>query len=660
MTRLGEEIERLRLEAESVLGSDPQVLESVLLAFEDSLEAYAEGWRSYIEALEPEYVTEFFELERSPLDEVHRAVGHLMETALRGGHAEASFALAYFPVRIAVKAVRWGAPAYFRLLGLYPLLYNLSHRVSPDEDRAAIFKERAWWHPVEAIELMLPSVAPPRLPGNATTAQLASRARQALGESLLEVLRLCVKEQDTANFQEALRRWRIAERERDGERRSDRFPPSASVPVPLLFEVARQFRQGRLPDLRWWLDQTTQSHPLHVVSRAIEDQLSGDQPLISRWVEEELPSHEAHFIDTKSHLLAALVYVGLIRTEARSAVPPAVVVGPSLRSQLDAFDRLAEEAASDGDRLAIALKIDEVPARVERLKAAMAAAAASFDRARRDRVRATPIDAKAAEMVRDALEREWSSGFPRRLLQELECVTEVAAGEQPAKKLIIRRLELKEFFIEGEANDSSLQVIGEGWANAFLRGETAAIAEQLERARPYSWGRRSLSERLNRGISTLRGRGFTATHVWGPLEWEYLERLAQDGTFRWAHGQAQLGEAGTFVDLPLYQSEAISDFYVFSLPQAIRVDQYLMADGRAFTVLISAIDEAQLASLRAEGIADVEGDEADTPEERIKMRALIDIREYPVFDIDTNAVVRVSALDPGPARRREGTDGHTA
>jgi len=646
MTKLGEEIERLRLEAASALGSDPRVLDAVLLAFEDSLEAYAEGWRSYIRALEPEYLPEFFELERSPLDEVHRAVGHLLEAALRGGHSEASFALAYFPVNITVKAVRWGAPAYFRLLSLYPLLYSLSHRISPDEDRARIFKERAWWHPVEAIELMLPSVSPPRLPGDAVTSGLAIRARDALGNCLVEVLRLCVKEGDTANFQEGLRRWRIAERQRDREASSDEARAGASLPVPLLFEVIRQFRHAKLTDLRWWLDQITQSHPLHVVSRAIEDQLSGDQPLISRWVEEELPSHEAHFIDTKSHLLGALVYVGLIRTDARAAEPPAVVVGPSLRSQLDAFDRLAEEAASDGDRLAIALKIDEVPARVERLKAAMAAAAASFDRARRDRVRATPIDAKAADMVRDALEREWSSGFPRRLLQDLECVTEVAAGEQPAKKLIIRRLELKEFFIEGEANDSSLQMIGEGWANAFLRGETAAIAEQLERARRYSWGRRSLSERLNRGVSTLRGRGLTATHVWGPLEWEYLERLAQDGTFQWAHGQAKLGEVGTFVNLPLYQSEAISDFYVLSLPQAIRVDQYLMADGRAFAVLISEIDEAQLASLRAEGIADVEGDEADTAEERIKMRALIDIRESPVFVTDATAFVRVSALDP--------------
>lgn len=657
MTKLGEEIESLRLEAESVLGSDPRVLDAVLLAFEDSLEAYAEGWRSYIQALEPEYVTEFFELERSPLGEVHRAVGRLMEAALRGGHSEASFALAYFPVKIAVKAVRWGAPAYFRLLGLYPLLYTLSNRVSPDEDRAWIFKERAWWHPVEAIELMLPSVAAPRLPGNAITASLAARARQALGESLVEVLRLCIKEQDTANFEEGLRRWRIAERERDREATRDDAWSLPNLPVPLLFEVVRQFRRARLPELRWWLDQIAQSHPLHVISRAIEDQLSGDQPLIGRWVEEELPSHEAHFIDTKSHLIRALIYLGLMRTQPTSGERPALVVGAVLRSQLEMFNRLADETAGDADLVAAALKIDEVAGRTASLKAAMASAAESFDRAHRDRVRATPIDESAAEAIRGSLERSWSSGFPRRLLRETGCVNEVVGRDPPERKLIVRRLELKEFFIEGEASDSSLKLIGESYANAFLGGESAAIAERLERARRYSWGLRSLTDRLRRGISALEKRGLHASHIWAPLEWEYLDRLARDGGFRWGDGEAILGGLGSFDTLPLFQAETIRDFYVLSLPNAIQVTQYLLADAHAFAVGISEVDETLFASLRAEGIEDVEGEEADTAEERVRMRALVDIREAPVFEVDLAAVVRVSALDPRPRTAPEARAG---
>lgn len=647
MTRLGDEIERLRLEAEIALGSDPRVLESALLAFEDSLHAYAEGWRAYIEALEPEYVGDLFELERSPLDQVHRAVGQLMQAAVRGGHSDASFALAYFPVKIAIESVRWGAPAYFRLLSLYPLLYSLSHRTSPDEEHARVFKERSWWHPVEAIELMLPSVSAPRIPVDPATSGLASRARQALGDCLVEVLRLCVKEQDRTNFQEALRRWRITEAEGSSQERSSPVPSTASLPVPLLFEVVRQFGQARFPDLRWWLDQIVQSHPLHVVARALENQLSGDQPLISRWVEEELPSHEAHFIDTKSHLLRALVYVGLIRIVPTSEERPALAVGASLRSQLDTFYRLVDEAAGEADRLATALKIELVPDRLARLRAAMEMAASGFDRAHRDRVRATPIDATAAQTVRSALERAWSSGFPRRLLQELGCVTEVAGAVQPAKKLSIRRLELKEFFIEGEAHESSLEMIGAGYADAFLRGEMAAIAVELGRARRYSWGLRSLTKRLNRAFAMLDKRGLTATHVWGPLEWEYLERLEQDGVFQWAHGQATAGEIGTLLSLPFHQSEGISDFYVLHLSEAIRVQQYLMADGHAFGVAISEVDEALLASLREEGIQDVEGEETDTPDERIKMRALVDIREAPVFEVDLSAVARVAALDPG-------------
>lgn len=155
-----------------------------------------------------------------------------------------------------------------------------------------------------------------------------------------------------------------------------------------------------------------------------------------------------------------------------------------------------------------------------------------------------------------------------------------------------------------------------------------------------------MTKRLDRGVATLKKRGLTATHVWGPLEWEYLERLAQDGTFRWAHGQATAGEVGTFRDVPFHQSEGISDFYVLSLPQAIHVDQYVMADGHAFAVLISEVDDALLLSLRKEGIHDVEGEDTDTPEERIKMRALVDIREAPTFDVDLTAVARVAALDP--------------
>jgi len=209
---LADQLQDLHLEATESLGPDARVLETVLTAYQGALQTYSEGWQHYVESLQSEYLPSLFEVVAAPIDAIYRSVGELMDAALNHDARDAAFQLSYFPVGLAVKAVGWKAPAYFRFLSLCEFLYTrASHYQS---ELASLLRERAWLHPVEGLELMLPMQQPPYVAPDPVAERLANEARTQLRRTVISILRRMIQQNDRTNFAEALRRLRLAEHHR--------------------------------------------------------------------------------------------------------------------------------------------------------------------------------------------------------------------------------------------------------------------------------------------------------------------------------------------------------------------------------------------------------------------------------------------------------------
>jgi hypothetical protein len=209
-TSLADDLKDLHDEAEDAVGkgSSAEPIGRVLATYMDVLHEYAQGWLAYTDQLAATNLPGPFEAE-APLEAVRLSVRQLFLRSTEAGDRDAAFQVVYFPVAIAIRSIEWSAPGYFQLLSLYPQFYALARRAKVDPEMRAIFAERAWWHPVEALELMLPSVERTLDPAKRSG---AAAARNELHRTLLNVFRLAIRAGDAENFREGLRRWRLARR----------------------------------------------------------------------------------------------------------------------------------------------------------------------------------------------------------------------------------------------------------------------------------------------------------------------------------------------------------------------------------------------------------------------------------------------------------------
>jgi hypothetical protein len=210
-TTLDDDLRDLHDEALDQIGrpSSEDVIDSVLDTYAEVLRDYARAWLTYADEVGSDTLPSYVESPAAPLDAVRMSVHDLFTRSVEASDRPAAFSLAYFPVALATRAIEWRSPGYFPLVSLYPQFYAIANRGQVDPDTRRIFTERSWWHPVEALELMIPALQRTLEPEAQAFAQ---RLRAELHRSLFQVLRSCVQRGDMANFREGVRRWRLANR----------------------------------------------------------------------------------------------------------------------------------------------------------------------------------------------------------------------------------------------------------------------------------------------------------------------------------------------------------------------------------------------------------------------------------------------------------------
>jgi hypothetical protein len=145
---------------------------------------------------------------RSPIGEVTRHVGRLIDGAATAPSVDDVYELSYFPLRIASKAVQWNAIAYLSILGLYPLMYRAGRRGGGPGAEALL--DRSSRHLLEGLWLVLPAMS--RDPFGAPDARASNAAGEALRTNLHRLLEATVDIGDFDTFRQVLRRWKSAER----------------------------------------------------------------------------------------------------------------------------------------------------------------------------------------------------------------------------------------------------------------------------------------------------------------------------------------------------------------------------------------------------------------------------------------------------------------
>jgi hypothetical protein len=413
-----------------------------------------------------------------------------------------------------------------------------------------------------------------------------------------------------------------------------------TLPIALAFEVVRQQRIGAIKDPRHWLETIVgQASPATIIAEA-EAQLAGDRPVdLSDWVVDDMPSHEARFIDDRSDLIRATLICSLYAI-GPGVAEPRLSLGDTLAVLRDAVFQELQAIERDQTRIADEYGLREMETKLARLRAALEGAFREHATAEVTALLEKRVDQPTAErLLRDAITREWRVGFPRSILGEARQMTTEWRSPQPY--LGIRTLELKQFFTEGEIEPDTMALMGSSWARAFLESESRELLQALSHStRPRSWRLRDVRERLTRAISVLNGRGLMPTHLVGPPDWRLWEALS--GSTEFTHGpRYEDGRVGTIRDIPAYEALGDTrDVFLLSLPAAVTVEQRLF-NSETFLVSVNQIVDDVLARLQQQGSSDVDGP-GPTPESRIKSRALVDVREAPRFRIDRNAAIRIT------------------
>lgn len=183
-------------------------IEGSLDGFEASLESYAEVWTAVEGSLADSPPSFEFGGLKSPVGEVTRHIGRLIESSPRAPSVDDVYLLSYFPLKIASRAIEWKAPAYFALLSLYPLMYRVAQTASGPAGIA--LKDRSSRHLLEALWLVIPGIQSREEPP--VDAEVAARATEAVRANLLLLLENAIQIQDFATFSSVFRRWRSAER----------------------------------------------------------------------------------------------------------------------------------------------------------------------------------------------------------------------------------------------------------------------------------------------------------------------------------------------------------------------------------------------------------------------------------------------------------------
>lgn len=421
--------------------------------------------------------------------------------------------------------------------------------------------------------------------------------------------------------------------------------PPAILPLALAFEAVRRNRQGELTNLRTWLEPIVAAASPGQILAELEIQLAGNRPIdLSRWVMEEMPSHEARIVDDRTDLIhAALLGMLLPSSPDLSGVSP--MIGPTLFSLREEILRGIDTIAGQAAEVARDFQLTDAADRISSVRQALSSAFQDYDR----RLLAETVEAHvnstlAERLMRAALEAEWSSGFPRALLTSVGSVVIDGAWDPKTPALTISQLELKDFFVADRIEPTTMEMMGSGWARAFLAGETAACLKELRKVPGRTWRLPSIRDRIQRAKDSLAARGQMPTHLIGPSNWRLWRAIGEEGALG-GESRGKDGLVGTALGLSVYEVfEDLDSVFVLALPSALQVRQQLI-NGNIFQVSVREIDAAVEAELRQRGTVDAEGGPGESPAERLRLRTWVLLREAVTINADRSAVVRISLPD---------------
>lgn len=413
----------------------------------------------------------------------------------------------------------------------------------------------------------------------------------------------------------------------------------ADLPLALGFEVIRQVEAGLLEAPRPWMEQIIGAASADEILNELDRYLKGTAPVeLGDWVTLEMPSHEAAFVDDRTHIIRAAL-VGVLMSVNLDRPPARLRTGDGIAAHRDTVRAELLRIAREEGELRERFGIVQAEAKAGAAMRALDAGFAATDREARDQVRHGRVDSVRAEnLLRRAVVAEWSKGFPRSLLGAAN------KREMPWRRgvpeIVVSQLELKEFFLAERLDASTMELMGANWARAILARETELLVGQLTAFHQHSWRLRSLEQRIARAKDTLERRGHTPTHFVGPWDWRIWRTLLDPSAL---HGRRdESGAIGNVMGLTAYEVSEDFDFVaVLALPAAITVRQRTF-NGEDFDVSVKEIGPAELEILRRQGITDVDGAVEEEPIERIQMRAWVTIRESPAFDVSRDAVVSVA------------------
>lgn len=418
----------------------------------------------------------------------------------------------------------------------------------------------------------------------------------------------------------------------------------AALPLALAFEVVRRHRAGEIARPRLWLEPILgTASPQRIVAET-EAQLEGKRPAdLAHWVMAEMPSHEARFIDDRSDLLRAAIIGAAITSTTGSEEHFAV--GPTLFSVREQVMRAFAELEQHATQIGRDFEVAEMPQRLASLRAGFERAFASYERGGREALLEDAVDTDLArQLISDALKSEWSKGFPRALLSAVGSVRIGGEWDRKIPALTVSQLELKEFFVAGSIDPSTMRMMGSAWARAFLAGETKELFRQFERSPARSWRLSSLRERILKAADVLAGRGGKATHLIGSANWHLWNALERDGSLTRNERRTD-GFIGTALGLAVYEAhEELEGLVVVSLPNGVHVTQHLL-DGEVFEVSVREINTEAEEELRQLGTSDAEGGPGETPSERLRLRTWVVLREAAVFRTRQDGFVRIALPD---------------
>ena len=607
---IGSGIEALRFEAQTSIGPDTTVLEAVCETYQAILERYALGWRQYVPALEAEHINGFRSSSGAPLVAVESAIYQLTDAAIASGTADAVFELAYFPVRILTRAVTWQAPAYFRLLTIYPALYRFLGQA--DATLRGRVGERPWRHLVEALEFILPVSQPPYVaesPG-----EIMDAAQRAIRGSLSDVLRLAVRAGDLGTVSEAIRRWRIAEEYRGA---NGAVPDALRFVAPVAWEVVRHAFAGTIANPRAMLDACLLDGSFVSVQAGIEAQLDPSQRIadISDWAMFDMKSHEAGFVDSDTDLMRAFLLGAAIHVDPSASLAP-LRISRLLHEQRDTLSRVADELQAAPATTEQLFGIVDLSGRIHRIRAAWDEGVRVYERTQRDAVRSTPLDPVQVLKFQEAVAGSWSAGFPQSWFSASGVISHRGRG---IRSLGTSAWADKTFFITGDEVANAAAEIGSWTARPLLDGELGLIRETAARMRSRTFGARTNVDRIRAAIADLGPDACDLRAIFLPRSWDLLSALASEGAFSFEPG-AQDGVFGKFDGLPVYDvGDPEVDWALVVCPTRGLV---VLQPPNALNSSVRVVDPARAASLAQDGV-DGPGDPSETAVERLQLRVEI-------------------------------------